>query len=75
MEKTMNAESQKTIGILKNTCKAFSRLSVHPVFIMDLNRDDFIYIPDDIHFAGYSTEEITETGWKFFIEICTPILR
>ena len=75
MEKTMNAENQKTIGILKNTCKAFSRLSVHPVFIMDLNRDDFIYMSDDIHFAGYSTKEITETGWKFFIEICTPEKR
>ena len=62
-------ESYKDIDSLIESVKAFARLSSKSVYIMDLYKQNFIFVSENpLFFSGYTAEEIRELGFDFFIK-------
>lgn len=55
--------------LLKNAVKAFARSTYQGVYVVDLFKNNFLYVSDNVkRFYGFSHEEIKRKGLDFYLE-------
>lgn len=72
MEK-LSDESVFRLKVAKSCCNAFSSIIMYPIHILNFLTDEFLYLSETKDFiGGYTSDDISGRGWKFFIDICIP---
>lgn len=69
----LSDESVFRLKVAKSCCNAFSSIIMYPIHILNFLTDEFLYLSETKDFiGGYTSDDISGRGWKFFIDICIP---
>lgn len=69
LEMVLDVSPLECAELLKNAVKAFARSTYKGVYVVDLFKNNFLYVSDNVErFYGFSREEIKRKGFCFYLE-------